>query len=296
MRKFRHMDKGILTDSDMKQLKYRLLYLTMFCILILACAIMIIPVLWMLLSGFKSADEIYAVPTSFFPKEFRISKIIDFWNETKFYRYYANTFIMAGGAALADMLISGMAGYVLSRLKPRGSRIIFVLCFWIMLLPGTMRTVPLYMSFKDVPIIHINLLDSYIPIWIMAAANAFNIILFKNFFDGISISLLEAAKIDGASDIEIFLKIIVPLSVPVFLVVGLFTFNGSLGQYFWPYILISNTRLEVLGVKIFKLKNESYTMDYQMLALVFSIVPQVIIFAVFQKQIMGGINIGGVKG
>lgn len=296
MRRFRTMDKGILTDSDMKNIKYRFLYWSMFIILIITCAFMVVPALWVILSGFKAPEEMYAVPVTFFPKEFRLSKLWEFWNETKFYRYYNNTFIMAGGAALADMIVSGMAGFVLSRLKPRGSKIVFVLCFWLMLLPGTMRTVPLFMSFKEFPIGKINMLDTYVPIWIMAAANTFNIILFKNFFDGLSMSLVEAGRIDGASDMKVFLKIIVPLSTPVFLVVGLFTFNGQLGQYFWPNLLISKRDMEVLGVKIFKLKNENYTMDYQMLALLFSMVPQVVIFALFQKQIMGGINIGGVKG
>ncbi|MBE7044253.1 MAG: carbohydrate ABC transporter permease, partial [Ruminococcaceae bacterium] len=155
---------------------------------------------------------------------------------------------------------------------------------------------PLYMEFKSMPIIGINLLETFWPIWLMAAANAFNIILFKNFFDGISSSLIEAAWIDGCNNIGIFFRIILPLSVPVFLVVAMFTFNGTLGQFFWPYLLISDREKTVIGVQLFRMKTSTYTMDYQMIALIFSVVPQVLIFAIFQKQIMGGVNIGGVKG
>jgi len=82
----------------------------------------------------------------------------------------------------------------------------------------------------------------------------------------------------------------------VFLVVAMFTFNGNLGTFFWPYLLISDREKTVIGVQLFRMKTSTYTMDYQMIALIFSVVPQVLIFAIFQKQIMGGVNIGGVKG
>ena len=152
------------------------------------------------------------------------------------------------------------------------------------------------MEFKSMPLIGINLLETYWPVWLMSAANAFNIILFKNFFDGISNSLIEAAWIDGASNMKIFFKIIIPLSMPVFIVVAMFTFNGSIGNFFWPYLTISAKEKTVLGVQLYKMKSSTYTIDYQMLALLFSVIPQVVIFAIFQRQIMGGVNIGGVKG
>ena len=292
----KNMDKGILTYADMKLTRYKLLYVVMFAIMLVYCAASFLPVVWIMLSGFKDVKEMYAVPATFLPKNFDLSKLTRVWNEMKFYKYYGNTFFMAGGCVVFDIIISGLAGYVLSSLKPKGTRFMLAVIFWIMLLPGTMRTVPLYMEFKSMPIIGINLLETFWPIWLMAGANAFNIILFKNFFDGISSSLIEAAWIDGCNNIGIFFRIILPLSVPVFLVVAMFTFNGNLGTFFWPYLLISDREKTVIGVQLFRMKTSTYTMDYQMIALIFSVVPQVLIFAIFQKQIMGGVNIGGVKG
>lgn len=296
MNAFKNMDKGILTNSDMKKTKYRLLYWIMFGIMIIYALAAFIPVIWILLSGFKTVDEMYQIPASFFPKEFHISKLGRVWSEMKFYRYYLSTFIMAGGAIVFDIVVSGLAGYVISRLKPLGTKVVFAMVFWVMLLPGTMRIVPLYMTFKDFPIFHFSMLDTYWPMWLMAAANAFDIILFKNFFDGISVSLVESAKIDGASNMRVFFNIMLPLSLPVFIVVGVFAFNGQMGQFLWPYLTISKKEMTVLGVMIYKMKTSDYTMDYQMLALLFSVIPQLLIFAVFQRQIMGGVNIGGVKG
>lgn len=292
----KNMDKGILTNSDMKNPKYKALYAVMMILMIIYCLVSVLPVVWVMLSGFKDVKEMYAVPATFLPKKIDLSKLGKVWNELKFYKYYGNTFIMAIGAVVSNIVVSGLAGYVLSRLKPKGTKVMLAIIFWIMLIPGTMSTVPLYMEFKSMPLIGINLLETYWPIWLMSAANAFNIILFKNFFDGISNALIEAAWIDGATNMKIFFRIIIPLSTPVFIVVAMFTFNGQIGNFFWPYLLISSKEKTVLGVQLYKMKSSTYTMDYQMLALLFSVIPQVVIFAIFQKQIMGGVNIGGVKG
>ena len=124
----------------------------------------------------------------------------------------------------------------------------------------------------------------------------FNIILFKNFFDGIPTSLVEAAKIDGATNLKIFFVLMIPMAMPIFWVVGLFTFNGAMGTFFWPYLLISKPEMRVLGVQIYKLRTSTYSIDYQLLGLLFAMLPQIIIFALFQKRIMGGVNVGAVKG
>lgn len=290
------MRTGILTESDMKNKRYKVLYIAMFLFMVIYALIALVPVVWVMLSGFKSVGEMYQIPPTFFPKEIDLSKLWKVWTELKFYNYYLNTFIMAGGVVLFDVVVSGLAGYVISRLKPLGTKVIFAIMFWVMLLPGTMRIVPLYMTFVDFPVLHISMLDTFWPIWLMAAANVFDIILFKNFFDGISNSLVESAKIDGATNMRIFFSIILPLSMPVFIVVGVFAFNGQMGQFLWPMLLISDEKKTVLGVLIYKMKTFEYTMDYQMLVLLFSVLPQLIIYAIFQRKIIGGINIGGVKG
>ncbi len=293
---FRDKNTGVLSAIDMKYRRNRILYYSMVAIMIVYCAIVVLPCVWMILTGFKSVTEMYSRPARFFPKEFDLSKIGVVWSQLKMYRYYLNTFIMAGGAVIADLVVSGLAGYVISRLKPRGAKFVYVLVFSLMLLPSTMSTVPLYMTFRDFPLLHINLLDTYIPIWLMCAASMFNIILFKTFFDGISNSIIEAARIDGATDLQIFFKIMIPLSVPVMITVAVFTFNNQFGNFFWPNLIISSKEKYVIGMQLYNLKSSALTMDYQMIAILFSIIPQLLIFSIFQKHIMGGVNVGGVKG
>lgn len=292
----KQMDKGALTWIDMKQGKYKVLYSGIMGILLFWCiGVCLLPIVWLALSGFKTVDEMYAIPATFFPKKIELSKIMKVWNEMRFWKTYGNTFFMAGGAAICNMMFSGMAGYALSKIRPKGTKAFNKIIFWIMLLPGTMGLVPVYMTIIDFPIFHFNMSDSFVPLWIMTV-NAFDIILFKNFFDGISSTLVEAAKIDGADNAKIFCKIIVPLSVPVFCVVGIFTFNGSIGSFLMPLLVINDESKRVLAVQLYKMNSGNYSMDYQMLATIFSVIPQILVFAIFQKQIVGGINVGGVKG
>lgn len=291
MSKFKNMDKGALTASDMKKTKYKVLYFCMFGILLLWCAGVILPVLWIILSGFKEPNEMYSIPVKILPDKIELSKLADVWNKMKFYRYYINTFVMAGGCVLVDLAVSGIGGYVFSRVKPKGYRILYTVCFTLMLLPNAGGTVPLYMIFK-----RLNVLNTYIPMYLMSIVNIFHIFLFKSFFDGISESLVEAARVDGATNIGIFFKIILPLSTPIFITVAVLSFNGQMSTFLWPYLTIRDSDKTVLGVYIYQMKNVGYTVDYQMLALLFSMLPQIIIFALFQKKIIGGINVGGVKG
>lgn len=286
----------ILTKNDLKLFRYKLLYGVILLIMLIIVLTAVVPVLWIMLSGFKDARELYAIPPSFFPEKIDLHKLAKAWNGMKFYKYYINTFIMAGGAVLTNALVCGLAGYSFSKVKPKGSKLLFMIFFWIMLLPSTVRTVPQYMIIKDFPIFHFNMTNSFLPMWLMQGADIFKIILFKNFFDTISNSIFEAAKVDGAGELRIFFKIILPISVPIFIVSGLLCFNSQLGQFFWPYLTITDPKMTVLGVQIFKMKKSTYTMDYQMLALLFAMAPQLIIFAIFQKHIIGGINLGGVKG
>ena len=294
--RFAQMNYGILCSSDMKHLKYRILYACLVLFMVICGLCVLLPVLWMMLSGFKEPAELISKHTSFFPKQIKLSKLGLVWNQMKFYQCYLNTIIMSLGAVVADVVVNGLAGYVLSRLKPKGSKFYFALITTLMMIPGTVSMVPNYMTFQSFPYLHFSLINTFWPIWMMAAVNMFNILLFKTSFDAISNSLIEAAKIDGASSLDIFFRIVIPLSVPVITTVSLFTFNGQFGNFFWPYLLVNDKAKEVVGIKLFNMKSGNFTQDYQLLAVFFSILPQMLIFALFQKQIVGGINIGGVKG
>ena len=157
--------------------------------------------------------------------------------------------------------------------------------------------VPLYMTFVDVPLIHVNLIGSYLPIWILAGANAFNILLFRNFFNSIPMSYLEAARMDGCSDFGIFGRIILPLSKPIIMVVTIYSITGTWGNFMWPYLILGNTNLEPVSVMLYRLSTGTTIRDNEyMLLLMISIIPMIVMYMLFSRQIMGGLNMSGLKG
>ena len=194
--KFTDKTSGLLNFADMKKVRFKALYAFMFLALFVLSLVCLLPILWVGISGFKDVKELYAIPPTLLPKSIDLGLVAKIWKKVDVLKYFANSIILIAGCWACDIFVNGFAGYVLSRLKPLGSRFIETLVFWSMLLPG-ISMVPLYMSYVDMPIFHINLIGSYVPIWIMSGANAFNVLLFRNFFNGIPISYLEAARIDG---------------------------------------------------------------------------------------------------
>ena len=166
---------------------------------------------------------------------------------------------------------------------------------WTMLLPNNVSQVPLFMTFTHFPVTGWNLSNTYWPMWLMAGANSYYILLFKSFFDSLSISFFESAKLDGCTNLQMFYKLVIPLSIPVIAVICIFQFNGAWGSYFWPLLLFNDGKHYVIGQRMFNLKTQA-PIDKYAVAMILIIIPPSLIYLIFQKQIMGGLTVGGVKG
>lgn len=283
-------------ETDLKNPGVKLVHILLTVIMLAISLSFIIPVLWVLVSAFKDTKEFLQMPPKILPESFDISKIGRVWKKTSLAKAYMSTIYMMAGSLAVSLISNGLAGYVLSRLKPKGSTVIIVAVLWSMMLPGGLSMVPLFISFtKEVPFLGVNLLNSYIPLWLMSGASAFNVLLFKSFFDGIPRAYLEAARIDGCSEAGIFTRIVLPLSKPVFMSVAIFVFTGGWGSFMWPYLLIKNENLMPIGVRTYILQPVLPQDEYFMM-LIFVIVPPIIFFCIFQKYLMDGVSLGGVKG
>ncbi len=288
---------GLLNWNDVKQTSGKIIYLIMFIILFAISLVCLLPVVWMVLSSFKTTQEMYAVPPTLFPKSIDLGRIITIWQSASIGRYALNSLWIIIGCLSFDVVFNGLAGYVLSRVRPLGSVFINTVLFWTMMLPG-ISMVPLYMTFVDLPVLHINMTGTFAPLWIQAMTNAFNIFLFRNFFNGIPMGYLEAAKIDGCSAFGIFFKIILPLSTPIISVVAIFSIISSWGNFLWPYLVLGNTNLEPVSVLLYKLTSATsqFKDNDRMLIMFMAAVPSIIVYAIFSKRIMGGLNMSGIKG
>lgn len=292
---FSNKTTGLINNMDLKKPRIKVLYWIMFLIMILVSLFCLLPVVWVALSSFKTPQEINAIPPTFFPEKIDFSAVTNVFTKYNFMKYVSNSVIIIIGCWAFDIILNGLAGYVLSRIKPLGSAVLETLIFWTMLLPG-ISMVPLYMSFVDVPIFHFNLAGSFIPIFLMTGANAYNIMLFRNFFDSIPMSYLESARIDGCSNISAFAKIIMPLSKPIIMVVSIFSITGSWGNFMWPYLLVGNTDKEPVAVMLYRLRTANLMENEYLMILMLSIIPMIVIYALFSKQIMGGVSMSGIKG
>jgi multiple sugar transport system permease protein len=283
-------------ETDLKNPSVKIVHILLTIIMLTISLSFIIPVLWVFVSAFKDTKEFLQMPPKILPKSFDLSKVGAVWEKTSLAKAYISTIYMMAGSLVVSLVSNGLAGYVLSRLKPKGSKTIIVAILWSMMLPSGLSMVPLFISFtKEIPLIGVNLLDSYLPLWLMSGASAFNVLLFKSFFDGIPKSYLEAARIDGCSETRIFTRIVMPLSKPVFMSVAIFVFTGGWGSFMWPYLLIKNENMMPIGVRTYILQ-PALPQDEYFMMLIFVIVPPIIFFCIFQKYLMDGVSLGGVKG
>ncbi len=296
LKKWRNKEKGAIHSVELQSHKTQAIYWTLFGVLIIVAMICLIPIIWLALTSFKSVKEIYAAEVTLFPESISLAKVARVWNKMNFIKYYLNSLLLCAGDIVFDIVINGLAGYVLSRLKPKGSKFLGMILLWTMMMPSGVSLVPLFQTFLDLPFIHISLVDSYLPFWLIAGTNIFNLLMFKSFFDSISKEYCEAAMIDGCSNLKIFTRIILPLSLPIIMVVAILDFTGAWGNFLFPYLLIQNEELYPVAVKLYELNSSGILADEYMMALMFGMIPPLLIFLVFQKQMMRGVSFSGVKG
>ncbi len=298
MKQSRLIDKstGILNFMDMKKTKNKALYWAMFAIMVIVSMVCVLPPLYIMVSSFKTTKELLQIPIQWFPAEWSIEKFVRIWNNLEFGKYYLNTIIVIVGSIIFSVLCNGLAGYVLSSLKPKGSVLYGTIIMWTMLFPSSMSFVATFQNMVDLPLLHINLTNTYWPMWFGAGANAFQVLLYKNYFDSISKSLIEAATLDGAGQVKIFSKIILPLGKPIIAVDAIFTVTACWGDFLFPYLIVNDEKKKTIMLAIYNMSiGQKYSIDERLVGIVFAIVPPIIIFFFLQKYIMGGLTLGGVK-
>lgn len=303
MKRFNNKTTGVLSAADLKTPYGKFLYWLFFAILVVVCITTLTPAIWTIANAFKPTQEIYAKEITFFPKEMSWSifttRLSESWSALNLGNSIINTIVMSLGELFMTLAVCALGGYVLSKLKPKGIGFVFALVVWTMMMPTQIRMVPNYITYLHFPFAYdiggINLMNTYWPMWLGAAANAFNVILFKNSFDALSNSYVEAAKLDGCTDVGVLLRILLPLSMPVVIYVSIMQLSGTWSNFFGPMLYLNPEKYTV-PAKLIKLKsNTTIQMNTYFMCMIFASIPSFIIFAIFQKRIMGGINIGGVK-
>jgi len=302
-------------------------------------ALHLFPVWWMFSTSMKSAGEVFQFPPSLWPKEptFVCYKLFFYlssggWQSVQYplYVYLKNSFIITGGIMAIQIPTTALIAYSISKLcSPRKSRFLFLFCIGTMMIPTSIALIPSYLILRHFPFPFLNIpkipftnaqfptynfLDSYWAVILPGMYSAFNVLLFKGFFDGIPDELINAARLDGASEIGILRRIVLPLSKPVFAVVSYFSFSGAWNNFIWPLIVIKKNKLMPISVFLYQLQEwlahhpptgEDPTVErlvqsgigYNglMAMSIIESIPIFIMFIIFREQLMTGIKLRGFK-
>ena len=296
MSRFNNKNDGVLSSMEMHRTGNKVIYWVIFAVLFMIGLICLLPPLWIFISSMKTTKELLQIPAVLFPSQVSFHKYAEVWKIVDYSKYYINTIMIAAGSVVFAVIFNGIAGYVLSSLKPRGTVAILTAILWTMLLPNTLSMVPLFKNMIDFPLFGFNLSNTFWPMLLCSGASAFNVLLFKDAFDNLPVSLVEAARLDGCSRIGVFRRIILPLSKPIISVVSIFTVNGAWGDFLLPYLILSDRNKQTVMIQIYNTQSsKTFPIDQQLISLVFAIIPPILIFFFFQRFIMGGATLGGVK-
>ncbi|EIF5041141.1 carbohydrate ABC transporter permease [Listeria monocytogenes] len=251
---------------------------------------MILPFIWMVLSSLKTDAEILKIPPTIWPETFTLDNFTKLFTEMDFAIYLKNTLIIVF-FSFFGLFLNAMAGYGFAKFKFKGKNKLFYLVLATMMIPGQVTMIPVYLLLNAA-----GLTNTMTGIVLPGLVGAFGIFLFRQFISTISDDLLEAARLDGASEFYIFWRIVIPISRPVLAVQGILTFIAGWNSFLWPLIIANDEKFYTLSVGLQLLKGQ-YGSNYalQMAGATFMVIPIILIFMTFQKYILKGFNVSGMK-
>ena len=255
-------------------------------------AVSLFPLLWMLSVSFMPAGASSTLPTPLLPPAVTLENYRILFGSMGMGRYLLNSLGLAVVVTLISVSFNVMAGYAFAKLHFRGRDAIFKTLLGALVIPSQVAMLPLFLMLKP-----LGLINTYGGAVVPAMASVFGIFLVRQFARGIPDDLLEAARIDGASEFRIFLTIIVPVLGPVLATLAIFSFLGSWNDFMWPLIVLTDDSLHTLPVALAGLAREHVQDNELMMAgSVVTVLPVLVLFLGLQRPYMAGLMAGSVKG
>ena len=263
-------------------------------VLLVASAVFFGPFLWMVLTSFKSSAEALSSPPTFLPKAWHPGNYRDIFTEAPFAHYYLNSFIVAGLSTFGQVVTSLAAGFAFARLKFRGRNLLFGVLMAALLVPFEIVLTPL-ISLLSV----LHWLNTYQGLIVPNVPSILGAFLFRQFFSGFPEEIEDAARIDGAGVWKRFALIMVPMATPM---VGAFTilsFVYNWNNFFFQLVAVTKTNYFTVQLGLSQLQSSSLGGDQGFNVLMagstLAILPVIVVFLIFQRQIISAISIGGLR-
>ncbi len=270
------------------KLKKIILYL----FLIITGLITIAPFIWMLSASFMADGHANVYPPRFFPDEITLMQYENLFSRLNVARNLFNSLFLSVIVTLISLILNSMAGFAFAKYHFKGKDKLFSLLLSSMIIPSQVTMLPLFLMLK-----YLGFINTYMAIVIPGLANIFGIFLIRQYAVSIPDSLLEAARMDGATDFQIYRVVVLPLIKPILVTLALFTFMGTWNDFLWPLIALTDNSMYTLPVALANLMGE-HTKDPELMMAgsVVTIIPILLVFLALQKSYIKGIMMGSVKG
>jgi multiple sugar transport system permease protein len=263
-----------------------------FIILVILALVVLIPIIWMTFSAFKTEKEIISWPPTFIPRTFTLQNFSDVQDRINILQYIKNSIIYAGGTTFLAVIVNSMAGYAYAFYEFKGKTGLFLMTLATMMVPFQVIMVPLFLV-----VFKMGMYDTYWGLIIPRVAVAGSIFMMRAAFAGIPKELAEAARIDGLSEIGIFWRIMIPQVKPAIITLTILSINGSWNDMLWPMIVTSSTKMRTLanGLALFVGQN---TIEYgaAFAGALISLIPMFALYMIGQKYFVEGMAGTGLKG
>jgi multiple sugar transport system permease protein len=253
----------------------------------------LIPLYWAISSSFMTKAEFVSIPTHWWPQAPTATAYSRLLTEQHFPRYYLNSIIVSVIVAVSSTFFAALTGFALStKYTYAGKNAFFTFILGTMLLPFELIVIPLYIVMRT-----FGLLNTYAALIIPGLLGAFGVFLLRQAINDIPNDFLDAGRIDGAHEVVLFARIIVPMAMPVMAALLVFTFVGMWNSYYWPLIVINGEPKRTLTLAIVYMQG-FYTVDYPLVlgGAVLGAVPIMIVFAISQRFFIRSMTLSGLKG
>jgi multiple sugar transport system permease protein len=274
--------------------------------LLAAAVLMILPFFWMLSTAIKPPAEVYVFPPRWVPSTWTLDNFVHVLRNAPFARYFLNSAVMSVVQTAATVVFASMAGYAFARLQWPGRDAIFWLLMAKMMIPSTITLIPLFIVVKNVPFVGGNdwagaggsgLLDTYAGLILPGLIMPLGIFLFRQFFISLPAELADAARVDGASELGIFWRIMLPLTGPASVAVAILTFERSWNNFEWPLVVTRTEAMRTIQIGLAHYRQEADTQWALLMAgSALAAIPVIVLFVALQRYFVRGIGTTGLKG
>lgn len=261
-------------------------------VLTVALVAVIAPFAWMVLGSFKSEGELRSAPPTWWPESASLDNYTQLFSRLDFGGYFTNSVVVAVVVTAGNLLFCSALGYALAMLDFRGKRALFVVVMTTLMIPGVVTFVPLFVLVANAGLVN-TLPGLFLPFLV----SPFGVFLMRQFILGLPRDLVDAGRVDGAGELRIFGRIILPLCGPALATLGILTFLGSWNNFLWPLVVAQTEDTYTLPVALALYSTGQNSTQYGLLLAGATVVvlPVLVVFMVFQRRFIEGIATTGIK-